>query len=111
MTTRHWITFKEALASIPATERYGEQIRHGTMSAGLYAPHQSDDQEPHDQDELYVVFRGSGFFRVEDERRPFGPGDLLFVEAGREHRFEDFTPDFAVWAVFWGDQGGEADGG
>ncbi len=102
-----WIPYKRALAAIPADARYQEAIRHGTMSAGLYAPHESDDQEPHDQDELYVVINGSGFFRIADERRPFGPGDLLFVEAGVEHRFEDFTPDFAVWAVFWGPDGGE----
>ncbi len=107
MSTPNWISFKDALAAIPSGERYADVIRHGTMHAGLYAPHQSDDQEPHDQDELYVVFRGSGFFRVEDERRPFGPGDLLFVEAGREHAFESFTPDFAVWAIFWGPDGGQ----
>ena len=23
------------------------------------------------------------------------------------HRFHDFTPDFAVWAVFYGPEGGE----
>lgn len=99
--------YKKALASIATEDRYAEAIRHGTMSAGVYAPHETDDQEPHDQDELYVVVTGSGFFRIGDERRPFGSGDLLFVEAGTEHRFEDFTPDFAVWAIFWGPEGGE----
>lgn len=107
MSKGEWITFKKALASIAANERYSEVIRHGTMNAGMYAPHKTDDQEPHTQDELYVVVNGSGFFRIEDERRPFGPGDLLFVPAGVEHRFEDFTPDFAVWAIFWGVEGGE----
>lgn len=101
------ITFKQALARLPAKERYAEVIRHGSMSAGLYAPHQTDEQEPHDQDELYVVVNGSGFFRIGNERTPFGPGDLIFVPAEAEHRFEDFTPDFAVWAVFYGPEGGE----
>jgi hypothetical protein len=32
-------------------------------------------------------------------RVPFGPGDLLFVAAGTEHRFEDFTEDLGVWVV------------
>ena len=109
MSTGQWITYKKALASIATDQRYAELIRHGTMSAGVYAPHETDDQEPHDQDELYVVVTGSGFFRIGDERRPFGSGDLLFVEAGVEHRFEDFTPDFAVWAIFWGPEGGESD--
>ena len=34
--------------------------------------------------------------------------DLLFVAAGTEHPFEDFTDDLAVWVVFFGPQGGEA---
>ncbi len=105
--TREWIMYKQALASIPSTERYAEVISRGSMSAGLYAPHETDEQTPHDQDELYVVVNGSGFLAIGEERRPFGPGDLLFVGAGTEHRFEDFTPDLAVWAVFWGPSGGE----
>jgi hypothetical protein len=32
---------------------------------------------------------------------------MLFVPAGVEHRFEDFSDDFAVWVVFWGPDGGE----
>ena len=41
------------------------------------------------------------------ERDPFESGDLLFVAAGTEHRFEDFTEDLAVWVVFYGPRGGE----
>jgi mannose-6-phosphate isomerase-like protein (cupin superfamily) len=97
-----WITFKKALAAIPADRRHAEVIGHGSMTAGVYAPHVSDDQEPHDQDQLYLVVNGTGFFRIDEERRPFGAGDLLFVEAGTDHRFEDFTPDFAAWSILWG---------
>jgi hypothetical protein len=32
----------------------------------------------------------------------------LFVPAGAEHRFEDFTDDLTVWVVFYGPEGGEA---
>ena len=83
-------------------------VRHGTMRTLLYAPKGSDLQTPHDQDEIYIVQSGSGVFDKAGEKRPFGPGDVIFVEAGAEHRFEDFTDDFAVWAVFWGPPGGEA---
>jgi mannose-6-phosphate isomerase-like protein (cupin superfamily) len=103
-----WITYKQALARLASDERYAEVLAHGTMSAGLYAPHHTDEQEPHDQDEIYVVVDGTGFFRIGEERRPFGAGDLLFVPAGVDHRFEDFTPNFAAWVVFWGPPGGEA---
>jgi len=107
MSIGAWIPYKRALAAIPTDERYAEVIRRGTMSAGLYAPHESDDQTPHDQDEVYVVIDGTGFFRIGEEREPFGPGDLLFVPAGADHKFEDFTPNFSVWAVFYGPPGGE----
>ena len=109
MSKGAWITYKNALAAIPTTDRYAEVIRKGTMSAGLYAPHESDDQEPHDQDEVYIVIDGSGFSRIGEERQPFGPGDLLFVPAGVDHQFEGFTPNFSVWAVFYGPSGGESD--
>ena len=36
-----------------------------------------------------------------------GPGDLLFVAAGTEHHFAEFTEDFTVWVIFYGPQGGE----
>ena len=51
--------------------------------------------------------QGTGTFVHDGERTPFGPGDALFVAAGREHRFEDFSDDFATWVIFWGPPGGE----
>jgi mannose-6-phosphate isomerase-like protein (cupin superfamily) len=96
----HVISYKSALGSLASDERYSEMFRQGRLSAGVYAPHDSDDQGPHEQDEFYVVLNGSGFFNVAGGREPFGPGDLLFVPAGSDHVFENFTPDFAVWAIF-----------
>lgn len=90
-------------------KRFWTGLRHGTMSCELYAPQGSDPQGPHAQDEVYIVLRGSGTFSKAGETRPFAPGDVIFVEAGAEHRFETFTEDFATWVVFWGPQGGEKD--
>lgn len=41
------------------------------------------------------------------ERRPSEAQDAIFVEAGVEHRFEDFSDDFSAWVIFWGPDGGE----
>ena len=41
--------------------------------------------------------------------KAFGPGDAIFAPAGWVHRFEDLSPDFATWVVFWRPKGGEAD--
>jgi len=32
---------------------------------------------------------------------------VLFVPARVEHRFEEFSDDFATWVIFWGPKGGE----
>jgi mannose-6-phosphate isomerase-like protein (cupin superfamily) len=82
-------------------------FRYGSMSIELYQPHQQDFQQPHLQDEIYVVATGRGIFFREGERVPFGPNDVLFVPAGMDHRFEHFTDDLAVWVIFYGPEGGE----
>jgi mannose-6-phosphate isomerase-like protein (cupin superfamily) len=87
--------------------RFTNAFRHGTMRFGLYAPRGKDVQTPHTQDELYVIISGSGTFTNDGEARPFAPNDVIFVKAGAEHRFTDFTPDFAAWVIFWGPSGGE----
>ena len=82
-------------------------LNHGSARIGVYAPRGSDPQLPHDQDEVYIVARGSGVFLNGSTRASFGPGDMLFVPAGVIHRFESFSDDFAVWVVFYGPKGGE----
>ena len=103
------VTAEEALA-LPEFEgqRSAAVLAHGTMVGKIYAPEGEDPQTPHAQDEIYAVIRGSGWFVNGGNRHPFGPGDMLFAPAGVEHRFEDFTDDFATWVVFYGPQGGEA---
>jgi len=78
------------------------------MRIELFAPSGADTQTPHAQDELYFVQSGSGIFVLGAERHPFAAGTCFFVPAGAEHRFEEFSPDFSTWVVFWGPPGGEA---
>ena len=100
-----------ALAETPAGSRpYAELIARGTLRVGLYAPRGEDTQQPHDQDEVYVVMSGRGTFRNGPASHRFQPGDVLFVPAGVRHAFEDFSDDLYVWVVFYGPQGGEAAG-
>jgi hypothetical protein len=81
---------------------------HGSLEAELYAPLGSDRQRPHSRDEVYVVAKGEGLFFDGNARHPVRSGAFVFVPAGHEHRFEQFTPDFAVWVFFYGPEGGEA---
>ena len=103
-------TVAAALPDDSSPTMFAEALRHGTMRLGLYAPRGSDTQTPHVQDELYVVVGGSGTFVKGGEKRQFAPNDVIFVEAGADHRFLDFTPDFAAWVIFWGPSGGESAG-
>lgn len=104
------VALDEAVARLDAAapEKFVELFAHGTLSVELYRPGDVDLQQPHDRDEVYVVVSGTGTFLHGGQRTPIGPGDLLFVPAFMEHRFEGFTPDFAVWVLFYGAQGGEA---
>jgi mannose-6-phosphate isomerase-like protein (cupin superfamily) len=105
------ITVAAAAARLPVQTdsqlRFAMLLQRGSMSVELYAPQGRDAQTPHRQDELYVVISGSGAFVNGDARHPFGPGDVLFVPAGVEHRFEDFSADFQAWVIFYGPDGGE----
>jgi mannose-6-phosphate isomerase-like protein (cupin superfamily) len=97
-----------AAAPVPAGARSALLMQHGSMTVRYYAPKGTDPQQPHTQDEVYVVAGGRGVFVNGSDRVPFGPGDVLFAPAGRVHRFEDFSDDFATWVVFYGPEGGEA---
>ena len=97
--------FHEALARAGLKSHTG--MRHGSMRVVLLAPRGENPQTPHAQDELYIVRRGAGVFMKNGERRPCTEGDVIFVEAGAEHRFEDFSEGVEAWAVFWGPEGGE----
>src|ERR1700752_2230099 len=91
----------------PAGERSTLVLKRGTCDVKLALPIPPNEQAPHTQDEIYVIVRGQGVPMHDDKRETFETGDLLFVAAGVEHRFEAFTEDFALWRVFYGAQGGE----
>lgn len=98
----------EARAAPPQLGRQSALLlEHGSLEVRYYAPRGTDPQTPHTRDELYVVAAGCGWFVRGPERVPFAPGDALFVAAGVEHRFEDFTDDFGTWVLFYGPEGGE----
>ena len=82
-------------------------FEHGTLEVEVYKPEKVDLQQPHTRDEVYIIISGTGEFLNDGTRCTFVPGDFLFVPAGVEHRFENFTEDFATWVIFYGPEGGE----
>ena len=67
----------------------------------FFAPRGTDHQTSHDEDEFYFIARGSGELVIAGERHACSAGDAFFVPAGVVHRFENFTDDFATWAIFF----------
>lgn len=71
------------------------------LEVGVYvlvAP-EPDRQQPHEDDELYVVLDGRGTLEVEGERFEVGPGSAVFVPAGADHRFTGYE-GLSVLVVF-----------
>jgi mannose-6-phosphate isomerase-like protein (cupin superfamily) len=64
----------------------------------LVAP-EPDRQQPHEDDEIYVVLDGTGILEVEGESVPVAEGDAVFVEAGADHRFTAYE-QLAVLVIF-----------
>ena len=98
-----------SLEETPEGKRFHYPIRHGSMRVGVYAP-----KAPHDPQIAArpgrALHRDRGPGHVREGRRAArrsAPGDVIFVEAGATHRFEEFGDDFATWVVFWGPKGGE----
>ncbi|HEU5244320.1 MAG TPA: cupin domain-containing protein [Gaiellaceae bacterium] len=69
----------------------GYEILHESpgLELGVYvlvAP-EPDRQQPHEDDEVYLVLEGSGTLEVEGERVDLREGKACFVAAGADHRF------------------------
>ncbi|HEY7561592.1 MAG TPA: cupin domain-containing protein [Gaiellaceae bacterium] len=72
----------------------GYEVVHSSpgLEVGVYvlvAP-EPDRQQPHDDDEVYVVLEGRGTLEVEDEQVDMTEGQAMFVAAGAEHRFTGY---------------------
>ncbi|MDQ3663713.1 MAG: cupin domain-containing protein [Actinomycetota bacterium] len=81
---------------------YDEFLRVPSLSAGTYVVPTGgvDDQQPHREDEVYVVLAGAARFTGGDETVDVRTGSVLFVPAYENHRFHDVTADLEVLVVF-----------
>lgn len=97
------LTNAEALQRLAETKTdFARLLEKQNFDVSLYKPDKTDPQTPHARDELYVIASGEGQFFCAGETEAFGTGDVLFVAASVEHRFENFTDDFSAWVIFFG---------
>jgi mannose-6-phosphate isomerase-like protein (cupin superfamily) len=84
----------EAVKDRLAAGTGGYEIVHASagLEVGVYvlvAP-EPDRQQPHADDEIYVVLEGTGTLDVEGEAVELREGHAVFVPAGAEHRFTGY---------------------
>jgi mannose-6-phosphate isomerase-like protein (cupin superfamily) len=84
--SRHWV----------------EQLRVAALSVGTYSVPVGgrDTQQPHTEDEVYVVTAGRARIVADSGSAEVGPGSVVYVPAGEPHRFVDITEDLAVLVIF-----------
>ena len=81
----------------------GYEVVHSSpgLEIGVYvlvAP-EPDRQQPHADDEVYVVLDGSGVLDVEGEAIPVAQGQAVFVQAHAEHQFTAYE-GLSVLVIF-----------
>jgi mannose-6-phosphate isomerase-like protein (cupin superfamily) len=81
----------------------GYEVVHESagLELGVYvlvAP-EPDRQQPHEDDELYIVLEGAGVLQVEGTEVPVREGSAVFVEAGADHRFTAYE-HLSVLVIF-----------
>jgi mannose-6-phosphate isomerase-like protein (cupin superfamily) len=72
----------------------GYEVVHRSpgLELGVYvlAAPEPDRQQPHEDDEVYVVLEGRGALEVEGDTLRLEEGDAAFVAAGADHRFTGY---------------------
>ena len=81
----------------------GYEIVHESpgLELGVYvlvAP-EPDRQQPHEDDEVYVVLEGRGTLDIEGARVDLREGQAAFVQAGAQHQFVGYE-QLAVLVIF-----------
>jgi mannose-6-phosphate isomerase-like protein (cupin superfamily) len=86
-----------------ASANGGYEIVHESpgLEIGVYVlvSPEPDRQQPHEDDEVYIVLEGSGRLEVGSDHTDLREGDAVFVPAGADHRFTGYE-HLSVLVVF-----------
>lgn len=85
-----------------APNHWVEHLTSPDLSVGTYSIPAGglDDQEPHREDEIYVVRSGAATLVADSGTAAVGPGSVIFVPAGERHRFTDVREGLSLLVVF-----------
>ena len=102
--TKHPHSFQiEQVRSRLEAEKGGYEVVHTSpgLEVGVYVlvGPEPDKQQPHADDEVYVVLEGRGTLNVEGEAIPVVEGQAIFVPAGADHQFTAYE-GLSVLVIF-----------
>jgi len=106
---------EEAGRYTPATggepNHWAEHLASADLSVGTYSIPAGglDDQEPHREDEIYVVQAGAATLVTDSGTALVQPGSVIFVPARERHRFTDVREDLALLVIFAPPYGSRSD--
>lgn len=105
---RHWRRAELETQRASKKRPYLEFLRVEAMSAGVYVLPAGaiDEQQPHGEDEVYVVLAGAARFTADDQTIEVDTGDTIFVPAGEHHRFHDVAQELVLAVIFAPPEGG-----
>ncbi|TQM78756.1 mannose-6-phosphate isomerase-like protein (cupin superfamily) [Saccharothrix saharensis] len=75
----------------------------------VLSPHAVSTPHAHHENEVFFIVEGKGTMRIDDEVRPVGFGDTIFVTRGSEHELTNDADTRLVYLSVWWDPA--ADGG
>ena len=72
------------------------------LSVGTYSipAGGTDDQEPHNEDEIYVVITGQAVLNSDSATAAVQAGSVIYVPAGEHHAFTQVTEDLTLLVIF-----------
>jgi mannose-6-phosphate isomerase-like protein (cupin superfamily) len=79
-----------------------ERFRAADLSVGTYSipAGGTDDQDPHQEDEIYVVASGRATLATDTGTVEVMPGSVVYVPAGERHAFTGITEDLTLLVIF-----------
>jgi mannose-6-phosphate isomerase-like protein (cupin superfamily) len=101
LTLSHPIDIEAAKARLLETGGYEIVHQSPGLELGVYAlvAPEPDRQQPHADDEVYVVLEGAGTLEIDGDQVELQVGQAAFVPAGAEHRFVGYE-QLSVLVIF-----------
>jgi Cupin domain. len=85
-----------------APNQYREHLRVADLSVGTYCipVGGKDGQQPHSEDEIYVVMRGRARLQTDSGEVDVGPDSVIYMPGRETHQFTEVSEDLSVLVVF-----------